>query len=151
MAHNPPLLQIKFVSILSTGVCKSLLELIYTSAYVDKLLLAGEEGVALGANFNSDLATLRRLGGYGFAASATNNALFIVGMNSGFHCFYLVSNIPMFFDIGRKHSYYSTTVFELQEVFEKKSKNFSIFIFPQKSLSNSSRRREMIFFSKREM
>ena len=65
--------------------------------------------MALGANFNSDLAALGGLGGYSFAASATNDALFVLRMNSGFHSFYLVSNIPMFFDIGRKQSYYSTT------------------------------------------
>ena len=69
----------------ATGVLESLLELINTTAHVDKLLLAGEEGVALGANFNSHFASRGGSGRNSFAASATDYALFILGMNSGFH------------------------------------------------------------------
>ena len=79
---------------------KSLLELVNTSAGVNKLLLTGEEGMTLGADFYSDLATLGGLGCYCFAACATNYTFFIIRMYSVFHCFYLVSIIPMFFDIG---------------------------------------------------
>ena len=61
---------------------KSLLELVNTSAGVNKLLLTGEERMALGANFNFHLAALCGLGRYCFAASATNYALFIIRMDS---------------------------------------------------------------------
>ncbi len=61
---------------------KSLLELVNTTANVNELLLAREEGVALGANFNSDLAALGGLGGNGLAACATDNALFVIRMDS---------------------------------------------------------------------
>ena len=64
---------------------ESLLKSVKTSASVNKLLLTGKEGVALGANFDSDLGALGRLSGYNFAASATNYALFVIRMNSCFH------------------------------------------------------------------
>ena len=60
----------------------SLLELVNASACVNELLLTGEEGMALGANFNSHLAALGRLSGNGLAASATDNALFVIRMDS---------------------------------------------------------------------
>ena len=63
----------------------SLLELIHTSAGVNKLLLTGEERMALGANFNFDLAALGGLGLYGFAACASDDALFVLRMDSLFH------------------------------------------------------------------
>ena len=61
---------------------KSLLELVNTSADVNKFLLTCKEGMALGANFNSDLAALCGLGRYSLAACATDNALFVIGMDS---------------------------------------------------------------------
>ena len=66
-------------------VFESLLELVNTSACINKLLLAGEEGVALRANFNSDFASLSGLGNNSFAACALDYALFILGLNSFFH------------------------------------------------------------------
>ena len=66
---------------------KSLLELVNTAANVNELLLSGEERMALGADFNSDLVTSSGLGCYGFAACATNYTFFIIGVYSGFHCF----------------------------------------------------------------
>jgi hypothetical protein len=72
-------------TILLLEVLDSLLELINTSACINKLLLAGEEGVALRANFNSDLASLGGLGNNGFAACASDYALFVLGLNSFFH------------------------------------------------------------------
>jgi hypothetical protein len=89
-AHSLPLSS-ESLGLLSNTL-ESLLELVNASACINKLLLAGEEGVALGADFNSDLAAVRGLGGYGFAAGATNYALLIIGMNSGFHF-----DIPRFF------------------------------------------------------
>ena len=64
---------------------ESLLELINTSACIDKLLLAGEEGMALRANLNSYLASLGGLSNDGLAACALDHALFVFGLNSFFH------------------------------------------------------------------
>ena len=69
------------------GRSKSLLELVNTSAGVNKLLLAGEEGMALGADINSQLAALGGSGFHSLAACTTDGANFILGMDSVFHCF----------------------------------------------------------------
>ncbi len=66
-------------------VFESLLELINASACIDKLLLTGEEGMALGANFNSDLGALGGLRYNGFTARASDYALYILGLDSFFH------------------------------------------------------------------
>ena len=71
--------------ILLVEIFKSLLELINTSACINKFLLAGEEGMALRANFNSDFASLSGLGNNGLAACALDNALFVLGLNSFLH------------------------------------------------------------------
>ena len=63
----------------------SLLELVNASACVNELLLTGEEGVALGANFNSHFAALGGTGNNSFAASALNDTLYVIGMDSAFH------------------------------------------------------------------
>ena len=65
--------------------CKSLLELVNTTACINELLLTGEEGVALGANFNSHFAALGGTGNNSFAASALNDTLYVIGMDSAFH------------------------------------------------------------------
>ena len=86
---------------------KSSLELVKTTAGINKLLLTGKEGVALGTNFNSDFAALSGLGSNYLSASATDYALVIIRMDSRLHnTLYLVSNIPMFFDIVCKRNYY---------------------------------------------
>jgi hypothetical protein len=107
----------------------SLLELIHTSAGVNKLLLTGEERMALGANFNFDLAALGGLGLYGFAACASDDAGFVLRMDSLFHCSIPHFIILMFFDIisplGDIRTYYSTNKEKLQGVLQK---NFSFFI-----------------------
>ena len=63
---------------------ETLLEAINTSAGVYQLLLAREEGVALGANVNDDIllsgASLNDI-----AASATNGRLLIIGMDALLH------------------------------------------------------------------
>ena len=74
-------------TILLLGTLKSLLELINTSACIDKLLLAGEERMALGANFNLHFSNSRGLGYNGLAACALDNALFVFGLDSFFHFF----------------------------------------------------------------
>ena len=61
-----------------------LVELINTAARIDELLLAGVEGVALGADLNGDVLT----GGAGLddlTAGAADGGRLIVGMNSGLH------------------------------------------------------------------
>ena len=62
----------------------SLLEAVYASAGINQLLLAGKERMALGTNFNPDLA----LGGTGLKGITTGtlyNSLFIIGMNAFSH------------------------------------------------------------------
>ena len=70
---------------LLASLFKSSLELVKTTACIDKLLLTGVEGVALGTNFNSDFAALGGLGSNNLAASATDYALFIIRMDSRLH------------------------------------------------------------------
>ena len=78
------------------GRSQSSLELINASARVNKLLLAREEGVALGANFNSYLAARGGLGFYNFATCTSDGAGFILRMDSVFH-----GHVPLFknFDV----------------------------------------------------
>ena len=71
--------------ILLLGGLESSLELVNASACINKLLLARKEGMALGADINSQLAALGGFGFNNFAASASDNALLILGMNSVFH------------------------------------------------------------------
>ena len=66
------------------GLAQTLLEFINTPACIDKLLLAGKERMAFGANFNTDIA-LRRLRFHNLAASAGDGALLVLRMNSLFH------------------------------------------------------------------
>ena len=73
------------------GRLQSSLELINASAGVNKLLLTGEEGVALGANINSLLAALGRSGLYNLTARATNGANLVIRMDSVFHV-----HVPLF-------------------------------------------------------
>ena len=85
---------------------QSLLELVQTTACIDKLLLAGVEGVALGANFNTHLATLSGTRNDGFAAGALDDALNVLGMDSVLHDFLpLTLKFLMFFDMGYKSLY----------------------------------------------
>ena len=71
------------------GDFKSSLELVNTSAGINKLLLTGKEGVTLGANFNSHFAALCGLCCDCFSASASDYALFILRMDVLFHFFHL--------------------------------------------------------------
>ena len=64
---------------------QSLLELVQTTACIDKLLLAGEEGVALRANLDFDLFSLSGLSNNGLAACALDNALYVFGLDSFLH------------------------------------------------------------------
>ena len=66
----------------------TLLELINASAAVDQLLTAGEEGVALGADFDLELA-LDGTALEGLTAGTANDALAVGRMDVLFHCFLL--------------------------------------------------------------
>ena len=80
---------IRYRSVVRLFAClKTLLELVNTSACIDKLLLAGEEGMALGANFYAYLTVcvaLGRTGGNSFAACAADSYFFVFGMYSSLH------------------------------------------------------------------
>ena len=67
---------------------KSLLELVNTSAGINKLLLTGEEGMALRANFNSHFSANCGLCCNSFTTSALNYYLFVIGMDSCLHYIY---------------------------------------------------------------
>ena len=62
----------------------TLLETVNTSASVHKLLLARKERMALGANFNLEL-TLDGTALEGLTASATNDALTVIGVDILLH------------------------------------------------------------------
>ena len=98
---------------------ETLLEAIHASAAVHQLLLAGVEGVALGANFDLQLA----LDGAGFerlTAHATDGRLAIFGMDLLFHAF-----SPLFaYAMSSAHKalrYYSIVTFLLQHKNEKRA------------------------------
>ena len=91
LTHNPAFVQNQSKIRLLASSLKSLLELVKTTACIDKLLLTGVEGMALGTNFNSDFAALSGLGSNNLAASATDYALLIIRMDSRLHF-----NLPRF-------------------------------------------------------
>jgi hypothetical protein len=62
----------------------ALLEAVNAATGIHQFLLAGIEGVALGADFNPQVA-LDGAGLKGFAASATNDALAVYGMDVFLH------------------------------------------------------------------
>lgn len=63
---------------------KFLLEAVYASAGIHELLLAREKRMALGTNFNANIA-FGRAGLDNFAASATYRGLLILGMDTFLH------------------------------------------------------------------
>ena len=69
----------------------TLLETVNTSAGIDELLLTREEGVALGANFDLQL-TLNGAGLKSITASATNDRLAVLRMDSFLHVISPLSN-----------------------------------------------------------
>ena len=106
-------------------VLKSSLELIHASAGVNKLLLTGEERMALGANINSQVAALGGLGFNNFATSAFDSANFVVRMDSVFHVHVPLFKNLMFFDIREpRHARQTIVLYHKQEenaiVFSKK-------------------------------
>src|SRR5450432_1333618 len=60
-------------------------EALHAAGGVHQLLLAGEEGVAVRANFNADVALVRRTGHKCVAARAMHAYFVISGMNGCFH------------------------------------------------------------------
>ena len=93
--HTPcPIIHAYVPKLLAAGG-QSLLELIHSTACIDKLLLTGKEGVAFGADFNSDLAALGRTGGNSFTACALNNDFLVIGMDSCLHFHILLSEFAV--------------------------------------------------------
>ena len=77
-------------------------ELIHAAAGVDQLLLAGVEGVALGADFNGDVLP----GGAGLndgAAGAADGSRLIIGMDASFHVLFSSSRAALI--VPKRHSY----------------------------------------------
>ena len=64
---------------------KLLVELRHTAAGIHQLLLAGEEGVTLRADFYPDILLGRTCLNY-ITAGAFNSSLLIIGMDSFLHC-----------------------------------------------------------------
>ena len=128
---------------LLVGCFQSLLELVNSTARINELLLTGKEGMALRANFDSHFSAFSGLSCYGLAASTLDRHFFIIRMNSGLH-FYLHLTF---------YKYSQCTVlyhklFKIARVFAKIilifSKNYNL-------LYKSSRKRAIIFFSRREI
>ena len=61
-----------------------LLELVHASACIDKLLLAGEEGMALGTDINFQIL-LDGLGVVHRTASASDGSVLVIGMDALLH------------------------------------------------------------------
>ena len=66
----------------------ALLESVNTSACINKLLLSGKEGMALGADFYSDVLLCGTCG-YFISAGTSDNGSLICGMNSFLHLCHL--------------------------------------------------------------
>ena len=108
---------------LSSGF-KTLVELIYASAGINEFLLTGEERMALGANFNSEI-TLGRFGINNFAACTSNGCIDVVGMQTFFHCLHLTFHI-----IADCSAYdYITVLFNLQYLFKSFFQYLRIFLY----------------------
>ena len=76
-----------------------LVEAFNTSARGNRSLLSGVERMAFGANINSQFAALGGSGFNNLAASAPDDALFVIGMDAFFHVRNPRFNNLMFFDI----------------------------------------------------
>jgi hypothetical protein len=68
-----------------------LLELLHPTGGIDEFLLAGIEGVALGANLDANLWTRRTRVDY-LAAGADDRAIDVLGMDLSFHTDLLPKN-----------------------------------------------------------
>ena len=73
-----------FIGIINQIQTKQLIEAADTSASIQHLLLAGEEGVTLRANFNLNVL-LGRPGFDHITAGALNGSLFVIGMDAFLH------------------------------------------------------------------
>jgi hypothetical protein len=74
---------------LLTARCQSLLELVNSTASINKLLLTGKEGMALGANINSQLTALGRTSYNALTTCALHYDFFVIRMDSGLHLTHL--------------------------------------------------------------
>lgn len=74
-----------------------LLELVHTTAGIDKLLFAGEERMAVGANLNAEVLS-NRAALESVAACASYRCFVIVGMDPLFHSHSPLSALDLFVD-----------------------------------------------------
>ena len=95
---------------------ETLLEAVNASAGIDQLLLAGEEGVALGANFDLQL-TLHRTRLKRLTAHATDDGLAIFGMDLFFHALSPLLRMLWVAFLNRTNDY-SIVICVLQEFFQ---------------------------------
>ncbi len=100
------------VESLFTALLETLLELVNSSACVNKLLLSCKERMALGANVNAKLAALALCGmcSYGFAACATNRYFFILRMDSCLHCFHLINLLKILMHRALYHTCFQKSI-----------------------------------------
>ena len=71
---------------------ETLVEAIHTTAGIVQLLLAGEEGMALGTNFHADIL-LGRTGSDHITAGAGDGGLLVIGMDALLHSCHLFRKI----------------------------------------------------------
>ena len=93
---------------------KSLLKLVNSTACINEFLLAGKEGMTLGANFNSHFTALGGLGYNGLTASALDRHFFVIRMDSGLHFIYTSFHTNI-----QNAMYYITNFLKMQGFFEK--------------------------------
>ena len=70
----------------SLYVCVLLLETIHTSFGINQLLTASEERMAVRADFDANIALVRRAGRKSVTAGASNFDFVVSGMDPSFHC-----------------------------------------------------------------
>ena len=97
----------------SVGKAELLVELIHTAAGVNELLLAGEKGVALRADFDLDIL-FGRPGGDDLSAGALDGCLIILGMDPVLHAVHLF--LPCHFYSA---SYSTTVSLKMQALFPR--------------------------------
>ena len=121
LTHNPAFLQNQSKIRLLASSLKSSLELVKTTACIDKLLLTGVEGMALGANLHADVL----LGGTSLdhvTASAADGGQLIVRMDS---CLHYVHLFLLGGSFRKRNCYAIILARKMQLFFRIFSKNFS--------------------------
>ena len=117
--NTPPIFSGRlFVVLIKT---EALLEAVYASAGIDKLLSSGEKRMTFGADFHLDVLG-GRTGLYDVAAGASDSGRLILGMQIFLHSFSPLIGISFFY-LPQKLIYCSTAVAEMQDIFLRR-RNF---------------------------